>query len=280
MPWSDPFDPPMPRKLRKGSLSGKVHVTFQLGFACAYAWLCFHFPASGVALLFLTGVAVVMTISEVRPLHKAVWLALVFAFVFLENKAMTRDREEAKNDTDSAFATANLTLTDIILLSGNVDRYREEIRKAQNNRDFTLVDKIQKKQKQAQLQLALTTAPGVVTAMQQLAEQFSHDDEEIERESSGASVDARRVFDQRRNDLAQKYVAKLRPIMTTADYLRQELLREEPSTQQTEEDKEYSAIFARIVAGQPIRWNEMTGATTYLGMLVKKLSTPFITTVH
>jgi hypothetical protein len=82
---------------RIGTPSGKIQVSFQLVIAVAYLWLCWHFPGPGKALLWLTVSAVLMTVSGTGPSHKAVWLLLVFALMFLENKSIDKDRAENAN---------------------------------------------------------------------------------------------------------------------------------------------------------------------------------------
>ncbi|HET9406047.1 MAG TPA: hypothetical protein VFO39_02305 [Candidatus Sulfotelmatobacter sp.] len=68
-------------------------------FVCAY-WY-FWPPVPNKAVLAIGVAAVLMTITEMKPLHKAVWIAIVFFLAFVENSAINKDRldgERAQRD--------------------------------------------------------------------------------------------------------------------------------------------------------------------------------------
>jgi len=121
--------------------------------------------------LALTVAAVVMTISEIGPLHKAVWLILVFALMFLENKSIDKDRTQAKADQDAAFAIARKTagdvtdtLTNLGLLGIQLDRVKTDLLEAQKNGNAKQIEqfKTEKKALQKQLLIAMTCPPSLV----------------------------------------------------------------------------------------------------------------------
>jgi hypothetical protein len=68
-----------------------------LGF-CIY-WY-FHSPVPNKAVLILTGVTVIIALLDMRPSHKAVYLLLVFALMFIENRAINKDHAKAVEAED------------------------------------------------------------------------------------------------------------------------------------------------------------------------------------
>ncbi|MFZ3342039.1 MAG: hypothetical protein WA609_02415 [Terriglobales bacterium] len=99
------------------------HIPLQVvvGTFCVY-WY-WHVPAPNKAVLWLGGVAALMTLIEMRPLHKAIYFALIIALIFTENRAIDKDRatfarEQAEarrkeNEAFQAIATGiNTSITD------------------------------------------------------------------------------------------------------------------------------------------------------------------------
>jgi hypothetical protein len=72
------------------------HLTAQLIASLVYLYWCFHLPAPGKAVLALSVVAVVLTLAEMEPRHKAVWLILILVLVHLENRAIDKDRADSE----------------------------------------------------------------------------------------------------------------------------------------------------------------------------------------
>jgi hypothetical protein len=56
-------------------------------------------PAPNKAVLALTSVAALMVLAEMRPIHKTIYVFLIVALVFTENRAIDKDRREfAENE--------------------------------------------------------------------------------------------------------------------------------------------------------------------------------------
>jgi hypothetical protein len=69
-----------------------IPVLLTVGSFCAYWWY-WHIPVPSKAVLWLAGAAVVMALWEMRPIHKAGYLLLVIWLMFIENRAVDKDRE-------------------------------------------------------------------------------------------------------------------------------------------------------------------------------------------
>jgi hypothetical protein len=98
------------KKLFKGKW---FHWALQ-GIAIALCtWWWFHVPAPGKALLALTIVAVVMTIEGLTGWQRALWLVIVFALAFLENRAIDKDRHDFSDFEASRRAVENQQFSNI-----------------------------------------------------------------------------------------------------------------------------------------------------------------------
>jgi hypothetical protein len=89
-------------KQKKKSANHWIHIPTLLavGSFCVYWWY-WHKPVPGQAVLWLAGVAVIMTLWEMRPIHKTGYLLLVICLMFLENRAIHKDRADFAGDEAS-----------------------------------------------------------------------------------------------------------------------------------------------------------------------------------
>ena len=86
-------------KLRLAVLrSHWFHVPFQIAgvLLCSY-WYWIP-PVPNKAVLAVAVAAVVMTLSEMKPPHKALWLVIVFALAFIETKAIDKERKDSEQE--------------------------------------------------------------------------------------------------------------------------------------------------------------------------------------
>jgi hypothetical protein len=65
------------------------------------------------------------------------------------------------------------------------------------------------------------------------------------------------------------HTEQILPLMTNANYIREQLLHGSESTQ---DDKQNALIFAKVLAGQSINWGQMGQVTRYMDSLVKKFT--------
>jgi hypothetical protein len=68
-----------------------------VGSFCLYWWY-WHKPVPSKAVLWLAGVAAIMALWEMRPIHKAAYLLLVVWLMFIENRAIDKDRADFARD--------------------------------------------------------------------------------------------------------------------------------------------------------------------------------------
>ena len=74
------------------------HGVLQIITIALCGWWWFVVPAPGKAVLALTIVAVIMTIESLTGRQRAIWLVLIFALAFVENRAINRDRQKFADD--------------------------------------------------------------------------------------------------------------------------------------------------------------------------------------
>jgi hypothetical protein len=126
--------------------------------------------------------------------------------------------------------------------------------------------------------LLRTMAPGIVADMRNWLEKWDSDAIAIQIEDRILSRLLPRPSDQdfapMSDEINQKsfamnkiYTNKISPTLTNADNLRRSLLEGSVPTQ---EDQRNGAIFAKVLAGEPINVNDMRGVTDYMGNLVKR----------
>lgn len=82
------------RWLQNGFKNRWVQRTLQFIVGVGSIWYWFHIPLPGKALLVLTIVAIIMSLTEITTFQRLVWLFLVIALAFLENKAIDKDRSD------------------------------------------------------------------------------------------------------------------------------------------------------------------------------------------
>jgi hypothetical protein len=71
------------------------HIPWQIVVAAFCLYWYWHPPAPNKAVLILTGITVVMALLEMSKVHKAVYLVLVICLMFIENRAINKDRADA-----------------------------------------------------------------------------------------------------------------------------------------------------------------------------------------
>lgn len=77
------------------------HLPWQIIVSCVCIYWYWHPPAPNKAVLILTGVTIVMALLEMRTSHKAVYLILVLCLMFIENRAINKDRADAAAAEDA-----------------------------------------------------------------------------------------------------------------------------------------------------------------------------------
>jgi hypothetical protein len=88
----------LPTALKEALRSHWFHVPFQSVGVLLCAYWYWRPPIPNKAVLAIGVVAVIMTLSEMTPSHKALWLAIVFALAFIENRAIDKERKNSEQE--------------------------------------------------------------------------------------------------------------------------------------------------------------------------------------
>ncbi len=75
-----------------------LHILVQVAVAGFIAYWYWQVPPPNKAVLIITGVTVIMALLEMRASHKAIYLLLVFCLMFIENRAINKDRADYTKD--------------------------------------------------------------------------------------------------------------------------------------------------------------------------------------
>jgi hypothetical protein len=99
-------------------------------------------------VLWLGGVAAFMALVEMKPLHKALYFALIMALIFTENRAIDKDRHDFANDEanrrtteNTQFSNIGSSITDNVqkLLDSSDSKFRQTIQR--ENEHFAVTTK-------------------------------------------------------------------------------------------------------------------------------------------
>ena len=72
----------------------RFHVPIQITILVFCAYWHWHVPLPNKAVLCLGGVAAIMALVEMRPLHKGIYFALIVWLMFIETRAINKDRAD------------------------------------------------------------------------------------------------------------------------------------------------------------------------------------------
>jgi hypothetical protein len=136
-----------------------------------------------------------------------------------------------------------------------------------------IADEIVKRTSSASESQLRAMAPGIVGEMRNWLDKWDSEEIAIRIQSSGHNSlnltpqDRNRLVEQY-SDMNKDYTSKILPVMTSANYLREQLLR---GSAQVQKDPEVDAVFAKVFSGQSINVNDFRRVTAYMGDLVKRL---------
>jgi hypothetical protein len=89
------------------------HIPIQIIVAAFCIYWYRHLPPPNKAVLFLGGVAAIMALAEMRPLHKAFYFLLIVSLIFTENRAIDKDRRNFATADDARHKEENRQFKDI-----------------------------------------------------------------------------------------------------------------------------------------------------------------------
>src|SRR5713226_9097505 len=73
------------------------HTLWQVTAMSFCVFWYFHVPKSSKALLVLAGVAALMMLMDMHPVHKAIYVVVVISLILTENRAIDKERTEGAN---------------------------------------------------------------------------------------------------------------------------------------------------------------------------------------
>lgn len=89
------------------------HFLIQIGAAVWLIYWHWHPPAPNKAVLALAAVAALMVLADMLPIHKAIYLVIIIALVFTENRAIDKDRADFARDEAGRRQEENQKFSDI-----------------------------------------------------------------------------------------------------------------------------------------------------------------------
>ncbi|HKM85285.1 MAG TPA: hypothetical protein VJW96_03700 [Terriglobales bacterium] len=202
----------------------------------------------------------------------------------------TDDLVDKTNDlvtrTSQMVNTFGILMPQISALNAQMADINKKIEAAKGNPQLIAALQAQASATKAQADslsrtLSLSFAPGIVAEMQYWAQKWDLDDRAIEREERQQKEKAPpntspqeiakllEPLGKRRSAMNAGHTEQILPLMTNANYIREQLLHGSESTQ---DDKQNALIFAKVLAGQSINWGQMGQVTRYMDSLVKKFT--------
>jgi hypothetical protein len=236
--------------------------------------------------------AVLMSIVEMKPWSKAIWILLIFGLALIESKSIEKDRKQAKADQDFAFLIAQRTADNVAQARSDsaqtlatVNSFRQQLYDLQSQKqvaakhhDGNAVAQIDAETVAVKKKLLLALAPSLIADMQTWVSKW-HTDYELADWNIGSARTAAET--QRliavRTEVNTKYGQQVIPIVTNANSFREQLLE---GTQLDQDDRAFEGLFAKAIAQGPQDWSGMWGLTLYTEKLVKKLTPAAQSTPH
>jgi len=189
--------------------------------------------------------------------------------------------------TSQMVNTFSILMPQINALHSRIASLETKIEAAKGNPQLVAALQAQATEAKAQAStlsrtILLSLAPGILAEMQSSADKWDMDDNDFEmsiaRNRQGNMLKSEQeirpqlepIYKARAN-MNVVYNRQVLPIMTSANYLRLQLVE---SSGQTAEDKKNTVIFDKVLAGQPITWHEMKQVAMYMENLVERFSQP------
>jgi hypothetical protein len=254
-----------------------------LGLSCLYYYWCTRqpLPAPGQAVLIIGVVAALMALDIKSPL-KAASIVLIFALAFLETKSINYDRFKADvRDKQLLDGTTNL-VTQVGLLgprqqqeSQQLADLRNELQLSEARDNATLsarlqsqISTVQKRYEATTAEMALALAPPVIVALHNKWQQCNDGDiQRINVMQMEMDQPKRQQLQNRWNEWVNNCSQEARTFLLSANAIGEAF----PKSQQ---DAKVTAIFAKVVAGEPVHYVQIPQVIAYLQNLTRKESSP------
>ncbi|MHB8217572.1 MAG: hypothetical protein ACYDDS_15985 [Candidatus Sulfotelmatobacter sp.] len=89
------------------------HFPIQVAVVAFLVYWHWHTPPPNKAVLWLGGVVAIMALVEMRPMHKAIYFLLIIGLMFIENRAINKDRADFVRDEACRRKEENKQFRDI-----------------------------------------------------------------------------------------------------------------------------------------------------------------------
>jgi hypothetical protein len=267
-----------------------------------WSWLAYILPAGSNLILVFLGVMLSLpkfaqTIEDTPKYKKILAFAcLLFAFVGFGfevsqrrsgdqiNKQLLEDTGKALTKTDVVLTQTRALVTStqemlssiglmqpqLTATNEHVERIDAQLNIARKRNDAAQVAALQA-EKQESLTSLLSMTPGVIAALNDKYSQCFGNDIHFENllGTTNPSED-RQPIKKARADKRKECSDSVRPLLKSANYIREEILRRIPNYIKTEDDEKAALIFERAVAGDFIEYEEISAAALYLQKLSHK----------
>lgn len=126
----------------------------------------------------------------------------------------------------------------------------------------------------ASTQLLLTMASEIADQLERSAAVWHGQDEGLYLQSiSTGDPETKQKLFQEKTDLSRSYSFLVAPLMRTGENLREQLFQKFPSLEQTDSDRTVASIFARAIAGEPIKdYQDLRATGLQLEDIVRRIS--------
>ena len=193
---------------------------------------------------------------------------------------LVKDTKGLVSSTQSTLLGLDLLQTKMTSLNHRLANLDQKIGVAKKQNDQNLIAALQA-QKRTSLSTLITMAPAIISQMEFWARKWDTDDRVIWKQlmlldpsrPDGPEVDQKRkLLLQRRVSEDDEYTKQVLPLITSANYMREEFLWTLSNYEQTKDDNKVAAIFSKTLAGQPMGWGEMRAITNYMEGLTKRVA--------
>lgn len=253
--------------------------------AVALAWLpeFLRWPfAPGVFIAILGFLAAVVTFWEKPPKPvKAFCVVLFFGLMWGEIWMVGKDRlahekseKEARDFAQQQLSNASLLINGLTAANGLIAGLKRDLVNAKGNPQLVAslqaqIATAQENANNTSTELVIAMVPGISQQLFDIAQAWQLDDDKASLPQPLGSQAERQ---QRMSAVTARYEYSGKPLMVTANYLRQQLLQRLPLSDQNEEDTRQAAVFTKVVAGEPIGMSELFRASQYLKDLSKRIA--------
>lgn len=250
-----------------------------LGLSCLYYYWCTRqpLPAPGQAVLIIGVVAALMALDIKSPL-KAASIVLIFALAFLESKSINYDRFKADARDKQLLDGTTSLVTQVGLLgprqqqeSQQLGDLRNELRLSEARNNATLsaqlqsrISTVQKRYEATTAEMALALAPPVIVGLHNKWQQCNDGDiQRINVMQMELDQQKRQKLQNQWNAWVQSCSQEARTFLLSANAIGEAFPK-------GEQDVRVAAIFAKVVAGEPVHYQQIPQVISYLQNLTHK----------